>query len=291
MLWYVLQTKTGGEEKLVEMIHRMVPEKWYGECFVVYHEQLWRRQQKTFVHRKRAFPGYVFITSREPEALFFCLKKLPAMARMMADENFFFLSLEPEEAVFLQQMMDEQHVIGLSYLETDGEGKILYVSGPLRTCASRIVYCRFGKRYAIVRMQLLGKEKEVLFGIILKEDICREIPYRKVEAPIQLPKNDQRERTEAANRGKTKKYADISAKDLISAGDLISVGDLISAGDFVRVIGGAFCGMSGMVYQVKDEMVSIGIPFLGRKVEVEIVPEWLKKIGKRRAETQEKEAE
>ena len=56
MLWYVLQTKTGGEEKLVEMIHRMVPADLYGECFVIYHEQLWRRQQQTFIHVKRAFP-------------------------------------------------------------------------------------------------------------------------------------------------------------------------------------------------------------------------------------------
>ncbi len=186
MLWYVLQTKTGGEEKLVEMIRRMVPRKFYGECFVIYHEQLWRRQQQTFVHVKRAFPGYVFITSKEAEALFFCLKKLPAMAKMMADETSFFLSLAPEEVVFLQQLMDEKYVIGLSYLETDGKGKIRQVSGPLSSCVSQMVRCRFGKRYVIVRMKLLGKEKEVLLGIVLKEDICQEIKYGKVETPVNI---------------------------------------------------------------------------------------------------------
>ena len=91
MLWYVLQTRTGEEEKLTGLIRRMVPRELYKECFVVYQEQLWRRQQKNFVHVKRAFPGYVFIISKEPEALFFCLKKVPAMAKMMADEDFFFL--------------------------------------------------------------------------------------------------------------------------------------------------------------------------------------------------------
>ena len=183
MLWYVLQTKTGGEEKLVEMIHRMVPADLYGECFVIYHEQLWRRQQQTFIHVKRAFPGYVFITSREPEALFFCLKKLPAMTKMMVDEEKFFLSLELQESAFLQRMTNKQHVIGLSYLETNGEGNILQVLGPLRSCVSEIVRLRFGKRYVIVRIKLLGKEKEILLGIMLKEDVGQEIKYGRVEAP------------------------------------------------------------------------------------------------------------
>lgn len=252
MLWYVLQTITGGEEKLVEMIRRMVPQKLYGECFVIYHEQLWRRQQQTFVHVKRAFPGYVFITSKEAEALFFCLKKLPAMAKMMADEDSFFLSLDPEEAAFLQQIMDAQHVIGLSYLETDGEGKILQVSGPLSSCVSRMVYCRFGKRYVIVRLMLLGKEKEVLLGIILKEDICREIKYGKVEAPIKV----------------SLKY---------KSGE-------ISVGDVVTVSEGAFLGMPGTVYEMKGNAVKIGIPFLGRTVEMEMPVESVRKIGSPRGE-------
>ena len=36
MLWYVLQTKTGEEEKLAGLIQRLVPGHLYGECFVVY---------------------------------------------------------------------------------------------------------------------------------------------------------------------------------------------------------------------------------------------------------------
>ena len=187
MPWYVLQTRTGEEEKLVEMVCRVVPKHLYGECFVVYHEQLWRRQQKNFVQIRRAFPGYVFITSREPGALFFCLKQLPAMVKMMAHDDDFFLPVEEEEKVFLKQVMDENHVIGLSYLETDGKGKILFAAGPVQSCISQMVLCRYGKRYAIVKMKFLGKEKEIFFGIVLKEDLKEEMWYGKVEAPIQVP--------------------------------------------------------------------------------------------------------
>lgn len=187
MLWYVLQTRTGEEEKLTGLIHKMIPKELYGECFVIYQEQLWRRQQQNVVHVRRAFPGYVFITSKEPEALFFCLKKVPAMAKLMADDESFFLALEKEEAEFLKKIMDKDHIIGLSYLLTDGKGKILQVSGPLKACILQVIKYQYGKRHVLVRMKLLGKEKTVLLGIVLKEDICQELRYGKVEAEIFVP--------------------------------------------------------------------------------------------------------
>lgn len=171
MLWYVLQTRTGEEDKLVNLIHKLVSPNLYEECFVVGQEQLWRRQQKNFVHVKRAFPGYVFITAREPEALFFCLKKLPAMAKLLADEELFFLSLEIEEAAFLRKIMDSEYVIRLSHVVTDKNGKIVPISGPLKLCGNRIVKCRLGKRYVLVRVGIHGEEKEALLGIVLEGDL------------------------------------------------------------------------------------------------------------------------
>lgn len=183
MRWYVLQTTVGEEEKLVEMIHRIVPKHLYEECFVVYHEQLWRRKQKNFVQIKRTFPGYLFITSKEPKALFFCLKNLPAAAKLMTDDESFFLSVDPQEAAFLEQITDKQHIIRLSYLKTDGNGKILQVSEPLSSCQSQIVRFKFGKRYVLVRIQLLGREKDMTFGIVLNEDIHQEIQDKKTPIP------------------------------------------------------------------------------------------------------------
>ena len=90
MLWYVIQTYTGKEEQLVEMVRRIVPGRLYGDCFVAYYEQLRRRQQANQIHIIRAFPGYVFITCDHPEELFFCLKQVPAMSKIVADDNLLF---------------------------------------------------------------------------------------------------------------------------------------------------------------------------------------------------------
>lgn len=255
MLWYVLQTMTGGEEKLVGLIRKIVPGHLYGECFVVYQEQLWRRRQQNLVHVKRAFPGYVFITSKEPEALFFYLKQVPAMSRMMADDTSSFLSVEREEAEFLKQIMDERHVIGLSYLETDGKGKIRQVSGPLGTCISQIVRYRFGKRHVLVRLRLLGKEKTVLMGIVLTEDICRELKYGIVEAPAGIPGQYQVMGQAQAFRPEPEKEGSQS---------------MLLPGASVMVVKGVLEGMFGRVYQVKHHLAAVGIHLFGQDMSIEM---------------------
>ena len=67
MLWYVLQTRTGEEGKLTELIHKMVPKELYEDCFVIYQERIWRRQQKSIVHVEPMWPGCVFLTCKEGE--------------------------------------------------------------------------------------------------------------------------------------------------------------------------------------------------------------------------------
>lgn len=249
MQWYVLQTKTGEEQKLVLLIRKIVPGHLYNECFVVYQEQLWRRQGQNFVHVRRAFPGYVFITSDEPELLFLCLKQVPAMAKMIADGNYFFLPLEPGEAEFLGQIMNDGHVISLSYLSTDGHGDICQVSGPLAFCVSQIVRIRFGKRHVLVRLKLLGEEKTILLGIVLNEDICQELRYGKVEAPIQVPEEYMLAASEKAAKAKV---------------------PMLFPGDSIVVSHGVFEGMSGRIYRVKNNRAKIGIHLFGQDMTIDM---------------------
>ncbi|MCI9181621.1 MAG: hypothetical protein HFG50_16800, partial [Lachnospiraceae bacterium] len=44
--------------------------------------------------------------------------------------------------------------------------------------------------------RLLGREKEIFFGIVLKEDLKEELWYGKVEAPIRVPEKYCFEKTD-----------------------------------------------------------------------------------------------
>ena len=186
-MWYVLQTMTGREEELVHYIEEIVPKELYTDCFVAYYERVWRKQQESVVHVERLFPGYVFIVSDTPKELYLCLKKVPAMSKMIADGNFDFLSIEEEEEAFFANMLKNQHIVRLSYVELDGRGRILRVCGPLKEYADSIVKAQYKKRYVIIRLKMMGSYKTVALGVILKEDIQQEIRYGKVETPLEMP--------------------------------------------------------------------------------------------------------
>ena len=303
MLWYVIQTYTGKEEKLVEMIRRIVPKELYGECFVTYHEQMRHRQQENQIHIERVFPGYVFITSDEPDRLFLCLKNVPAMSKLISDGTYIFLPLAPEEAAVLEEILDKQHVIRLSYVETDGRDHVAYVSGPLRSCLSRIENYQFRKRFAAVRLTLAGEEKHIRLGIILRDDVCRELAYGKVEAPIRVPERyripeiepDSSDDMPGAGDWKNLQRPE-NQENLRESGDrrnLPGVRDRknmqgagngspedtaeLGAGDRVTVVSGVFAGMPAMVYQIRKHEVKIGVHFFGRDTTTEVPLECVRK--------------
>ena len=258
MLWYVIQTYTGKEEKLIEMIRRIIPGDLYGECFVAYHEQLRSRNRENQVHIERIFPGYAFITSDEPVELFNHLKKVPAMSKMMAAGEFYFTPLEDDEASFLAGIMDRDHVIRLSYVATNGRDKVSWLSGPLEICGNRIAGYQFRKRYALVRLSIAGREKEVRLGIILNDDIRREVEYGKVESPV---------RVTGPYRLKAFQEETLGGKQ--GNPDGAERATAFHPGDSVIVVGGAFEGLTAVVSQVKKNAVRIGVRLFDRNIMAE----------------------
>ncbi len=267
MLWYVIQTYTGQEEKLVGMVKKMIPRQMYGKCFVAYFEQLRRRQQKNQIHIERVFPGYVFITSEAPDELFLRLKAIPAMTRLLADGDYFFLSLDQDEAAVLEQILDSDHVIRLSYAATDGKDHVSYLSGPLAACRSRLIRYQFRQRYAVIGLRLAGEQKEVRLGILLKDDISRELTYGKVEAPISLPEVYRIASCKAEN----------GADSTPEKGEIQDKRAEFAPGDRIVVISGAFAGMPAMVYENRKHTVKIGVHFFDRDMTVEVPAESIRK--------------
>ena len=224
-MWYVIQTTTGREEELTDVLKSMLPQTICEKSFFIRRETCWRLKGKHKIQQEVLFPGYVFIVSDTPKELYLCLKKVPAMSKMIADGNFDFLSIEEEEEAFFANMLKNQHIVRLSYVELDGKGRILRVCGPLKEYADSIVKAQYKKRYVIIRLKMMGSYKTVALGVILKEDIQQEIRYGKVETPLEMP-----EFYHAAQPEKNHGYA---------------------AGDHVSVISGSFENMSGVIWKVK----------------------------------------
>lgn len=74
-MWYVLQTTTGQEEKLVQMIQELVAPELYEDCFVAYYERVW---QETTAERSSCgtiVPWICICGDTESRGTFFSTKK------------------------------------------------------------------------------------------------------------------------------------------------------------------------------------------------------------------------
>lgn len=245
MSWYVLQTYTGREQKLTEMIHRTVPRDCYGECFVPYYEQLRDRKQENRIHILRLFPGYVLISSEDIGQLFQKLKRVPAMSKIVEADTFTFLPMQQSEAKLLLDVMDADHVVRLTYVETDGKNHVSYLSGPLEKCRDLICAYQFRKRFAQVRLRFAGQEKIVRMGIILNDDVRREMVCGKAKEQARIPE-----------------LCGYSATEESAA--------CLAPGDRVVITEGPFEGKEAVVSRLKRNMAVVSVEMFGREIILEI---------------------
>ena len=166
------------------------------------------------------------------------------MSKMIADGEFTFLPIEQEEETFLDNMLRADHIVRLSYVAMDGKGRVYRILGPLEEYASQVVRYQFKKRYVIIRLRLLGEEKTVALGIILNEDIQREILYGKVETPFKMPEYYQ------LPQGREERP--------------------FAVGDHVKVTSGPLENMPGVIWKIKKSTVEIGVRLFGQDMPMEV---------------------
>ena len=177
------------------------------------------------------------------------------MSKIMTAGAFAFTPLHTGEAEFLLQVMDSEHIVRLTYVATDGRDHVSYLSGPLQSCASGIQSYRFRDRYANVRLRIAGEEKIVRMGIILNDDVRRELAYGKVEALTGAPE----------------KYT-------IPAQTEPAVS--FEPGDQVAVIDGAFEGNVAVVSQEKkNNKLWINVRLFDREIQVEVEAGSVRKLA------------
>ena len=153
-MWYVIQIMTGKEEMMREMITRNLPSKMYEDCFYIRRERIWRLNGEKVCHVETMFPGYLFVTTEDPEAIYWKLREIPGLTKLLRTEESQFLSVSPEEQDFLEDLIDK-----------DEEKKILSAKGPLRKYVKQIVKKKIRLCYVMIEKELFGQKRKILIGI------------------------------------------------------------------------------------------------------------------------------
>ena len=190
MLWYLLKTWEGKEKDLVDEIRRTVPPSVYDECFVIYQERIWRKQQRSVVHVEILFPGSVFLTCEDKGSSINRFEQVPAIAKLVATGSLTILPMMREDGEFLGKISGKDHTVRLSYVQKDEQGKVCRITEPLQICRGQIEKYQFKKRYAMIRHRLWGEERAIVLGIILKEDGQRKLLYENMEVSVERGAGD-----------------------------------------------------------------------------------------------------
>lgn len=165
VVWYVIQTHSGEEEKTADIIRKKISSDLVWECFVPKRERMKKFQGGWNKVEELLFHGYVFVVSEKPGELYEELKGVPKLTKMLGREKDFFFALEEREMRFVCGIGDANHKTSLSKVRVSDAKKIQVIDGPLKGYERHIGSINLHRREVTVKMELMGRELELKMGI------------------------------------------------------------------------------------------------------------------------------
>ena len=164
--WYVIQTMSGKEDILIRYIEEYVDSSVVKECFIPKRERKKKIDGKWRVITEKLFRGYIFVVTGEPVGLFFALKQIPMLSKLLSDGEYTFEKLNNKEVDFISRIGSGRpdHISKISKVEFDeySEGdEVVYIEGDLKSFEGQIKRFNKHRRVAVVETELFGRKTEV----------------------------------------------------------------------------------------------------------------------------------
>ena len=173
-MWYVIQVKTGEEQKILIQTEKLLCQSDDGnnskvleKAFIPRYERKRRYKGQWNTSKEVLFPGYVFLCSEDPEQLYIELKQVVGLTKLLrSDESI--LPLQEKEEKFLRQVENEENVVELSTGLIE-DSQVVIKEGPLKGLESKIKKIDRHKRLAWIEMEMLGEVRLVAVGLEIVE--------------------------------------------------------------------------------------------------------------------------
>ena len=161
--WYVVQTMSGKEEILIKYIDACIDKSYISECFVPKRERKKKINQRWRVITEKIFKGYVFIVTPSSEKVFFALKNIPLLSKLLGDGEFTFIPLTEREIDFVSRIGSGRpdHTAKISTIEFGEGDEVLYMQGDIVAFEGMVKKFDKHRRKAIVETEMFGRKTEV----------------------------------------------------------------------------------------------------------------------------------
>lgn len=162
--WYVIQVRTGLEEKTRESCRRLIDEEILLDSFIPRFTRMIKVNGKWKKQEQILFKGYVFLITNHINDLYQELKKVPDITKLLGNYEDTIYPLTIHEVRFLENFSDVNHLVevSLGYIEGD---TIIVTSGPLVNKEGLIKKIDRHKRIAYLEVEFLGEITTAKVGL------------------------------------------------------------------------------------------------------------------------------
>lgn len=162
-MWYVVQVRSGTEHNIRIQCNKKIPDTIMERCFIPYYEEKKKQNGSWNTLQKILFPGYIFMITEDVEKLFFHLKTIEGMTKLIRAGNDI-IPLTEEEIIFLQRLGGDEQIVSMSEGIIEGT-QVIITSGPLMGMEGLIQKIDRHKRKAWLDLELFGRMQQVEVGL------------------------------------------------------------------------------------------------------------------------------
>lgn len=162
-MWYVVQVRTGMEERIRLQCEARIPEDILEKCFIFYYEEKKRINGKWTTQKKTLYPGYLFVVTEELETLHEELKHVEGLTKLIGTGETI-VPLSQDEIDFLKRFAGENQVVEMSEGIIE-QSKVIVTSGPLAGMEGFIRKIDRHKRKAYLEIPMFGRIQNVQVGL------------------------------------------------------------------------------------------------------------------------------
>ena len=162
-MWYVVQVRTGMEERIRLQCETRIPEDILEKCFIFYYEEKKRLGGKWTTQKKTLYPGYLFVVTEELKTLYEELKHVEGLTKLIGTGETI-VPLSQDEIDFLKRFAGENQVVEMSEGIIE-QSKVIVTSGPLAGMEGFIKKIDRHKRKAYLEIPMFGRIQNVQVGL------------------------------------------------------------------------------------------------------------------------------
>ena len=174
-MYYVIQVKTGKEQKAIEDILKNKPDDASFDVFSPYRKSLRKYKGENKEVIERCFPGYIFVETNDVKQLFRQLYFTPGFQKLLGreegTENFVPLDKDETRMIDILYSKNNDHITEISNIEVQVGQTIKVLDGPLMGLETQIKKVDLHKRTVTVEFMMCGRLVTSPIGINIVTDV------------------------------------------------------------------------------------------------------------------------